>query len=83
MGAALPIVCTVPGEAWTLIEDADAGVHAEWENPAALADAIGSLVQHSELRTCMGRNGRVAVETVHSIEHSGDLLHSALERIAR
>ncbi len=83
MGAALPIVCTVPGEAWTLIEDADAGVHAEWENPSALADAIRSLAAKPELRARMGRNGRCAVETVHSIEHSGELLHSVLERITR
>lgn len=83
MAAGLPVVCTVPGEAWQVLKEAEAGVFAEWENPSALADAIRSLVNHSERRGKLGRNGREAVANLHSIERSAEKLCRLLEGVVK
>jgi glycosyltransferase involved in cell wall biosynthesis len=65
MGAGLPMVSTVPGEAWRLIVEADAGIHAEWEDSEALATAIKTLAAAPEQRREMGRRGFAYVRQAH------------------
>lgn len=81
MAAGIPIACTVPGEAWRLIDEAGAGVFAEWENPAALAAAISSLANAPERRHWMGRYGFEYVSRRHSREATASQLAELLDRV--
>ena len=58
MGAGVPIVGALEGEARQVIEAAQCGICVEPENSAAMADAILSLYRDPELRMRLGENGR-------------------------
>jgi len=58
MGAGVPIVGALEGEARQVIEAAQCGICVEPENSAAMADAILSLYRDPELRRRLGENGR-------------------------
>ena len=62
MAAGRAIICTVPGEAGTLIEAAGAGVAVPPEDPSALVDAVLSLKTDTARRRAMGTRGRSYVE---------------------
>lgn len=81
MAAGLPIVSTVPGEAWRLIQEADAGIHAQWENPFSLAQAATRLADAPELRRAMGRRGFDYVSAMHSRERTASGLATLLTTI--
>jgi glycosyltransferase involved in cell wall biosynthesis len=81
MAAGLAIVSTVPGEAWRLVDEAGAGLAAEWEDPGALADAIRSLADRPELRRAMGAKAFAAVIETHSREATAARLATVLESV--
>lgn len=81
MGASLPIICTVPGEAWRIVHEADAGVYAAWEDPAALATAIRSLAADPIRRRQLGENGYETIKRTGSLEAAGATLARALKTV--
>jgi glycosyltransferase involved in cell wall biosynthesis len=87
MSAGLPILTTVPGEACQIVLDAGAGIHAEWENPHALAAAIVELASQPDTRREMGLRGHEYVIENHSRERTAEdlaaLLREAIEQHAR
>jgi glycosyltransferase involved in cell wall biosynthesis len=58
LSSELPIVLAVEGEAEKLINDAQAGITVEPENPKAIADAVLKLYKDPELSRKLGGNGR-------------------------
>jgi glycosyltransferase involved in cell wall biosynthesis len=62
MGAALPIVLSIRGEAQELVETSQCGICVEPEDPREMATAILKLARNPELRSHLGRNGREYVE---------------------
>ena len=81
MAAGLPIVSTVPGEAWRLIQEADAGVHAEWENPVSLAAAVATLADAPTERRAMGQRAFAYVSRMHSRERTAAHLAALLRSV--
>lgn len=84
-GAALPVVCNVPGDVASMVADAGAGEQAADSSGAALADAIRRLVARSrDERARMGLAGRAWVAREHSRPVLAERLDSVLrELIAR
>jgi glycosyltransferase involved in cell wall biosynthesis len=84
-GAALPVVCNVPGDVAGMVADAGAGERAANSSGAALADAIRRLIARSpEERANMGLAGRSWVAQEHSRPVLAERLDSMLrELIAR
>jgi len=78
----LAIVCTIPGEAWDVIRDADAGVFAEWEDPNALASALRHLACDADLRRRLGDNGRHSLVEKHSLGRMTEQFAASLMRIS-
>jgi len=62
MGAGLPIVLSIRGEAQTLVEDSQCGICIEPEDPGEMATAILKLARSPALRARLGKNGREYVE---------------------
>jgi len=58
MSCARPVILGVEGQARQILEDAQAGVCIEPENPSELAQAILRLADDEQLRETLGRNGR-------------------------
>jgi glycosyltransferase involved in cell wall biosynthesis len=58
MACARPLILAVDGQARSIMDAAQAGIHVEPENPGALADAILQLAGDVELRSRLGKNGR-------------------------
>lgn len=80
LGAALPVVCNVPGEVAAILHEAGAGVQARDASGAALASAALELANRSqEERTAMGQAGRAWVAR----EHSRPVLAERLDRALR
>jgi glycosyltransferase involved in cell wall biosynthesis len=79
-GAALPVVCNVPGDVAGMVAEAGAGEQAADSSGAALADAIRRLVARSpEERARMGLAGRAWVAR----EHSRPVLAERLDGMLR
>ena len=57
-----PVIVCALGEARRFVEDADAGVAVEPEDPRALAAALAALVDDAAALERFGRNGRAFVE---------------------
>jgi glycosyltransferase involved in cell wall biosynthesis len=64
LGAGLPIVTTVPGEIWSIVGGAEAGLLAEPENPAALAEAVEELARDDALRGRLATNALARVASL-------------------
>lgn len=62
MACARPTIVGVDGYARQLVEDANAGIWVEPENPTALANAVTRLAQDESLRYSLGNNGRDCVQ---------------------
>ncbi len=58
MACERPVIVTVDGEAWRIVEEAGAGVYVEPENSKALVQALLELAPDVAKRQSMGRNGR-------------------------
>ena len=74
MACQRPVVLSAEGEARQILEQAEAGIFVEPENPAAMAAAIVKLKQSPESRIRMGMNGRRAVERYYSRRAQADQL---------
>jgi glycosyltransferase involved in cell wall biosynthesis len=57
MACARPVILGVDGQARKIVDEAQAGLFMEPENPDALTNAIMHLAADSELRESMGSNG--------------------------
>lgn len=77
MAMAKPIIIGAPGEAQTLVEEAEAGISAEPENPHSYAEAIQRLMADNLLCKRFGHNGRKLVE----IRFNRDILADTLETV--
>jgi glycosyltransferase involved in cell wall biosynthesis len=62
MACARPVVLGVEGQMREIVEEAEAGVVVEPENPTALAGAIRWLYDNPDQRRALGQNGRKYVE---------------------
>jgi glycosyltransferase involved in cell wall biosynthesis len=58
MSCARPVILGVEGQARQILEQADAGICIEPENPTELAQAVLRLSGNDQLREMLGRNGR-------------------------
>ena len=58
MACARPVILGVDGQARKILEEAQAGICIEPENPMELAEAISRLALDGQLRETLGRNGR-------------------------
>jgi glycosyltransferase involved in cell wall biosynthesis len=58
MAAAIPLVLAIEGEAQVLVEQGQAGICVEPENPQAIADAVLKLYHDPSYRKSLGENGR-------------------------
>lgn len=78
LGAARPTIFAV--EAYNNpVEEAEAGISVEPENPQQIADAILKLVSLSvEERAEMGARGRRIIESQYNVERNGALLEAVL-----
>lgn len=80
MGAALPIVCNVPGDVAGMLADAGAGEQAADGTPRALADAVLRMLgRTSAERETLGRAGREWVAR----EHARPVLAARLDAMLR
>lgn len=79
-GAALPVVCNVPGEVASMIETARGGEQAQAGSARSLADAVSRLYERPyEERAEMGRSARAWVTR----EHGRPVLADRLDRMLR
>jgi len=78
---ACPVVLSVNGEAQTVLENAQAGLHAEPEDAAAIAAAILKFKNEPLARRQMGENGRRFVAENYSREHAVQKLEQLLTAI--
>jgi glycosyltransferase involved in cell wall biosynthesis len=81
-GAALPVVCNVPGEVAGMLASASAGEQATDASGAALAGAVRRLASRSPAeRRQLGLSGRAWVAQEHSRPVLAARLDSALRRV--
>lgn len=82
MAMGIPVVSTAISGIPELVENSVNGLLVPEKNPAALAGAIQTLLQHSELARRLGQAGRTRVErefdAQRNVEKIGVLLHEAL-----
>jgi glycosyltransferase involved in cell wall biosynthesis len=82
MAAARPVVLAARGEAARVLDDADAGVVVEPEDPGALAEAFVALATDPQRRARLGSAGRAAVEKEFARAPWLDRWQGLLERAA-
>jgi glycosyltransferase involved in cell wall biosynthesis len=63
MGMALPIICSVDGEARRIVEESQGGIYVEPENSQQMAEAVLQLYKNPERRILLGANARRYVAT--------------------
>jgi glycosyltransferase involved in cell wall biosynthesis len=78
---ACPVVLSVNGEAQTVLQQAQAGLHAPPEDAAGVAAAILKLKNAPEMRRQMGENGRRFVAENYSRQRAAQKLEELLRRI--
>ncbi|EJO5349220.1 glycosyltransferase family 4 protein [Clostridium botulinum] len=78
LASQLPIVLAVEGEAERLINEANAGITVEPENPKEVAQAVLKLYKNKELKDKLGQNGRSYVIEHYSRESITRKLESIL-----
>jgi glycosyltransferase involved in cell wall biosynthesis len=84
MGAALPVVCNVPGEVAAMVAAAGAGEQAADASGAALAEAVLRLAARPPAeRAALGRAGRAWVAREHDRARLADRLDAALRPLVR
>jgi len=77
LSAEVPIIMAVKGEAERLINNAQAGIVVEPENPQEIAEAVIKLYNDKELRNTLGKNGRKYVKE----HYDRNIITRNLERI--
>jgi glycosyltransferase involved in cell wall biosynthesis len=80
LGAALPVVCNVPGDVAGMLAEARAGVQTRDAGARALADAAVAMAERTPAeREAMGRSGRTWVAR----EHGRPVLAARLDTMLR
>jgi glycosyltransferase involved in cell wall biosynthesis len=80
MACARPLVLAIEGEARMILDDAQAGIAVDPEQPEQLLAGIRALQKDATAAHRFGENGRRYVERYFSREHCAGLLLSALRR---
>jgi glycosyltransferase involved in cell wall biosynthesis len=83
MSCKRPIVIGIDGVARELVEDAEAGIFAEPENPQSFIDALLKLKNDPELMTQMGETGYKHVTDHYSREAMADKYLDVLENLRK
>lgn len=78
MGAGLPVIASLEGEAKLLIEKSQGGICVEPEHPDQVAEAILQLYRNPPLRQFLGENGRQYVKENYNRTASGKKLEQLL-----
>ncbi len=81
MSCARPVILGVDGHARRVLQQADAGIFIEPEDPVALAEAIMKLAADSSLCESMGRNGRQHILRYFSRRDSARLYVELLQNV--
>jgi len=76
MGAGVPVIVSIGGEAKRLVEKANGGITIAPEDPRAMADAILTFWRNPELGETIGRSGRKYVLSHCSRQHAADAIES-------
>ena len=58
MGAGIPIICSVDGEARRIVEDSAGGIYVEPQDASQMANAVLSLYLNPSKKASLGENGR-------------------------
>jgi glycosyltransferase involved in cell wall biosynthesis len=82
MACALPVVATKVGGNAELVEDGKTGILTPHQDPAALATALGRLLDQPGLRLQMGNRGRHFVERHHDAARSAERYVELYQRIS-
>ncbi len=83
MAMARPILISVDGESRKLVEQAQAGIFCQPENPQEMKDKILYLKAQPELRRELGRNGRHFVEEQFDRNKLADRYQELLHRLLK
>lgn len=83
MAAGKPIILAVEGEAQRIVEETEAGICIEPENPQQLAEAVIKLREDTELRKRLGRNGRRAVEEEYNRKKLAERMMEVMREVGR
>lgn len=83
MACSLPVVLAGRGESRGILEEAEAGVYVEPENPARLAEAVTALYNDRELGRRLGAFGRSYVQERYSRRLSADKMESVIKEAVR
>jgi glycosyltransferase involved in cell wall biosynthesis len=83
MSCARPVIVGVDGQARQIVEDANAGLAIEPENPKALAEAINALTANRELGRTFGQNGREYIQRNFSRDRTAQKYIDVLEAMLR
>jgi colanic acid biosynthesis glycosyl transferase WcaI len=87
MSCARPMILGVDGHARNVMEQANAGIYFQPEDPVALAEAVTDLAADPALRELLGRNGRQHVLHYFSRQHTAkaylDVLQNLLGTVQR
>ncbi len=83
MAMARPILISVDGESRKLVEQAQAGIFCQPENPQEMKDKILYLKAQPELRRELGRNGRRFVEEQFDRNKLADRYQELLHRLLK
>lgn len=81
MATGLPVISTKHGGIPELIEDGRNGFLVEERNVDLLADRLGHLIEHPELWSVFGREGRKKVEEEFNIEKQTEKLEKIYESL--
>ncbi len=81
MSCARPVILGVDGQARKILEEAQAGICVEPENPVALVQAVLRLAADKQLRETLGRNGRAYVLRHLSRQHTARIYINVLTRL--
>jgi colanic acid biosynthesis glycosyl transferase WcaI len=79
MACARPVILGVDGHARRVLEQAQAGIFIQPEDPAGLADAVLRLAADPALRESFGRNGRQHVLRHFSRQHTARIYLEVLQ----
>ena len=79
--AGLPVVTTVPGESWRMIQKANAGLLAEPGNPGDLAAAIERLARDNDLRQTLANNAWIYAKTLPTRADTAKSLATVLDGV--
>lgn len=81
MACGRPVILGVDGEARRLLEEAQAGLFVEPEDPTSLAEGITQLYNNGQLRKTMGDNGHRYILENLSRERTAQIYTRVLEKV--